>query len=84
MWMTLTAQYVNDETNPKHSVVYLYDDKKGAHFMFKAMSSDRWLSKDFVFFALANPSEKLTQKNQLPMIAGAFRNNSKYKVGQTF
>jgi len=42
------------------------------------------MSKDFVFFALANPSEKLTQKNQLPMIIGAFKENSKYKVGQTF
>lgn len=84
MWTALTTQYVNDETNPKHSVVYLYDDDKGAHFMFKALSSDRWLAKDFVFFALAKPTEKMTLKNQLPMIAGAFRKTSQYKVGQTF
>jgi hypothetical protein len=52
--------------------------------MFKALSSDRWLAKDFVFFALANPTEKMTLKNELPMIAGAFRKTSQYKVGQTF
>lgn len=38
MWAVLTAQYINDETNPKHSVAYLYNDDKGAHFMLKAMS----------------------------------------------
>jgi hypothetical protein len=57
MWYLLSREYVNDEATPKHSVVYLYDDNEGAHFLFKALSSDRWLAKDFVFMALANPSE---------------------------
>jgi hypothetical protein len=40
--------------------VYFYDDAKGTNFVFKALSVDKWLVDDFAFFALANPSEKLT------------------------
>lgn len=37
-----------------------------------------------MFFALANPSETMSEKNALPMIGGAFRQTDKYISGQTF
>ena len=27
-----------DETEPKHAVVYMYNDNEGANFLFKALS----------------------------------------------
>ena len=60
LWYSLTGQYILDETKPKHCIVYFYDDAKGTNFVFKALSVDKWLVDDFAFFALANPSEKLT------------------------
>ena len=52
-----------DETEPKHAVVYMYNDNEGANFLFKALSYDRWLQKDFVFMALSNPSDTMKQKS---------------------
>jgi len=38
-------------------VCYIYEDDKGASFDFRALSADRWLKDDFVFFAVDNPSD---------------------------
>jgi hypothetical protein len=34
--------------------------------------------------ALANPSDEMRQKNELPCIGGAFRQTDRYKSGHTF
>jgi len=56
MYLQLSGVYTRDETNPKFVVAYLYDDDLGASFDFRALSSDKWLKDDFVFFAVDGPS----------------------------
>jgi hypothetical protein len=78
--------YGKDETNPKFSVCYLYDDNQGASFDFRALSSDRWLKDDFVFFAIDNPSSVLRSHiaGHLPAITGTFRQNENQPAGSAF
>ncbi len=75
VYLQLSGVYTNDETNPKFVVCYIYQDDSGASFDFRALSVDRWLKDDFVFFAVDNPSDliKTHTGGQLPAITGIFR-----------
>lgn len=59
VYLQLSGVYTRDESNPKFVVCYIYEDDQGASFDFRALSSDKWLKDDFVFFAVDNPSDLL-------------------------
>jgi len=77
--------YTRDETNPKFVVAYLYEDDKGASFDFRALSSDKWLRDDFVFFAVDSPTMLREYVNgPLPAITGIFRQTESHPPGSAF
>jgi len=82
----LSNIYTQDETNPKFVVCYVYDDDTGASFDFRALSSDRWLKDDFVFFAVDSPTDLIKPYigSQLPAITGIFRADGNHPAGSAF
>lgn len=60
IFFNLGGEYTRDESTPKHVVAYLYDDDQGANIQIKALSADKWLSRDFVFMAIAAPHNQLS------------------------
>ena len=85
VYLKLSGAYTRDETNPKFVVAYLYDDDLGASFDFRALSTDRWLKDDFVFFAIDSPSNLMAHTNEkLPLITGIFRETEKHPPGSAF
>ena len=67
-WALATA----NSREGKTSIVYMYDgeEEQTIDFIFKALSSDPWLTDDFVFFAVDGPEEMMTQGFPLPGVAG--------------
>lgn len=40
LYEPLALQYAKDEDDPKHVLIYLYDDDQGASFKFRALSAE--------------------------------------------
>ena len=61
----------------KHTLVYFFSEtnkEKDISYHYKALSNLEWLSEDFIFYAVRNPSDRLLKEyfiKSLPAVRGA-------------